>query len=69
MAKQALDKWMAKLISRKLFVWLVSTGFLVTDLITNEQWMAVALAYVGVEGFADIAVRWKAAGKNSNEVG
>ena len=65
MAKQALDKWMAKLISRKLFVWLVSTGFLVTDLITNEQWMAVALAYVGVEGFADIAVRWKAAGKST----
>jgi len=68
-AKQALDKWMAKLISRKLFVWLVSTGFLVADLITSEQWVAVALAYVGVEGFADIAVRWKAAGRNSDEVG
>ena len=65
MARQALDKWMAKLISRKLLVWLTSTGFLVADLITNEQWMAVALAYVGVEGFADIAVRWKAAGKNT----
>ena len=69
MAKQMLDKWMAKLISRKLLVWLTSTGFLVADLITSEQWVAVALAYVGVEGFADIAVRWKAAGKNSNEVG
>ena len=65
MAKQILDKWMAKLISRKLLVWLTSTGFLVADLITNEQWMAVALAYVGVEGFADIAVRWKSAGKST----
>ena len=52
---------MAKLISRKLFVWAVSTGFLIADLITSEQWVAVALAYVGVEGFADIAIRWKAA--------
>jgi len=65
MDKQALDKWVAMLISRNLFVWLVSTGFLVADLITSEQWVAVALAYVGVEGFADIAVRWKAAGKNT----
>ena len=69
MAKQILDKWMAKLISRKLFVWAVSTGFLVADLITSEQWVAVALAYVGVEGFADIAVRWKAAGRKSDEMG
>ena len=60
-ARQMLDKWVAKLISRKLFVWAVSTGFLIADLITNEQWVAVALAYVGVEGFADIAIRWKAA--------
>jgi hypothetical protein len=68
MAKQTLDKWVAKLISRKLFVWLVSTGFLVADLITSEQWVAVALAYVGVEGFADIAIRWKSANKDTPQV-
>lgn len=61
MARQALDKWVAKLISRKLLVWAVSTGFLAFDLITSDQWVAVALAYVGVEGFADIAIRWKGA--------
>ncbi len=55
------DKYLNKFISRKLLVWLASTGFLIADLITNEQWVAVALAYVGVEGFADIAIRWKAA--------
>jgi len=57
------DKYLNKFISRKLLVWLTSTGFLVADLITNEQWVAIALAYVGVQGFADIAVRWKSAGK------
>ena len=65
MARQILDKWLAKLVSRKLLVWATSTGFLVADLITSEQWVAVALAYVGVEGFADIAIRWKTANKNT----
>ena len=57
------DKYLNKFISRKLLVWLTSTGFLVADLITNEQWVAIALAYVGIQGFADIAVSWKRAGK------
>ena len=65
MARQILDKWLAKLVSRKLLVWATSTGFLVADLITSEQWVAVALAYVGVEGFADIAIRWKSARNNT----
>jgi hypothetical protein len=70
MARQALDRWLAKLASRKLIVWATSTGFLVADLITSEQWVAVALAYVGVEGFADIAIRWKSAkGEKNNEMG
>ena len=65
MARQLLDTWVAKLVSRKLLVWAVSTGFLIADLITNEQWVAIALAYVGVEGFADIAIRWKSAKNNA----
>ena len=65
MARQLLDAWVAKLVSRKLLVWATSTGFLIADLITSEQWVAVALAYVGVEGFADIAIRWKSARNNT----
>jgi hypothetical protein len=64
-----LDKWLAKLVSRKLLVWLTSTGFLIAGLITSEQWVAIALAYVGIQGFADIATQWKAAGGKKNEVG
>jgi hypothetical protein len=69
MAKQILDKWVAKLISRKLLVWAVSTGFLAFDIIQSDQWVAIALAYVGVEGFADIAIRWKSARGGDNEAG
>ena len=61
MARQVLDKWVAKLISRKLLVWAVSTVFLIFGLITSDQLVALALAYVGIQGFADIAVRWKSA--------
>jgi hypothetical protein len=69
MARQVLDKWVAKLISRKLLVWSVSTGFLAFGLINSDQWVAIALAYVGVQGFADIAIRWKAAKGDNNEAG
>tara|TARA_Y100000310_G_C20554292_1_gene749749 strand:- start:761 stop:970 length:210 start_codon:yes stop_codon:yes gene_type:complete len=62
-----LDRNLNKFISRKLLVWFCATGFLVAELITNEQWVAIALAYVGVEGFADIAIRWKNANKQLSE--
>ena len=61
--KQLLDRNLDKFVSRKLLVWLTATGFLCTGYITNEQWVVLALAYVGVQGFADIAVKWKAAGR------
>ena len=62
MLKRALDVYLEKIVSRKLLVWLTSTGFLVGGLITNEQWVAIALGYVGIQGFADLATKWKSAG-------
>ena len=58
-----LDTFLEKVISRKLLVWIFSTIFLVTGLITADQWVAIALGYVGVQGFADLAVSWKSAGE------
>ena len=69
MIKHTVDKYLNKFVSRKLLVWATSTGFLIAGLITSEHWVAVALAYVGVEGFADIAIRWKSArGEKNNEI-
>jgi hypothetical protein len=62
MLKRALDVYLEKIVSRKLLVWLTSTGFLVGGLITNEQWVAIAFGYVGIQGFADLATKWKSAG-------
>jgi len=57
--KAIIDKRLEKYLSRKLLVWLTTTGLLLADKVTNEQWVAIALAYVGIQGFADIAVKWK----------
>lgn len=54
-----LDIIAEKAISRKLLVWLASTVFLCLGNITAEEWTAISLGYVGIEGFADLAAKWK----------
>ena len=54
-----LDRWMERWASRKLIVWATATAFLAADKLGSDEWVAVALAYIGIEGLADIATRWK----------
>jgi hypothetical protein len=54
-----LDRLLEKAVSRKLVVWLMSSGFLYLGNIDGDQWVAVSLAYVGIQGVADIATAWK----------
>lgn len=54
-----LDRLLEKAVSRKLIVWLMSSGFLYLGNIDGDQWVAVSLAYVGIQGIADIATAWK----------
>ena len=57
--KQWLDTNLSKFISRKLLVFLIATALLIFDKVTENSWAAIAVAYVGVEGFADMAIRWQ----------
>ena len=59
--RHALDKALSKLLSRKLMVWLTATTFMLFNVvpIASEDWVAISLAYIGIEGLADIATRWK----------
>ena len=59
--RQALDKTLNKLLSRKLMVWLTATSFMFLDVVPLESsdWVAISLAYIGLEGLADIATRWR----------
>ena len=56
---EKLDQWLGKWASRKLMVWMTSTAFLATGALSSSDWVAVSLAYIGLQGAADIAARWK----------
>lgn len=53
------DKVLDKLVSRKLSVFVLASIFLVQGYIDGDQWVALSLAYIGLQGTADIAAAWK----------
>ena len=59
--KHVLDRVLNKLVSRKLMVWLTATGLMLTETVPlhSEDWVAISLAYIGIQGLGDIAVKWK----------
>jgi hypothetical protein len=57
--KQVADRLLEKLMSRKLMVWLTATGLLAYSDLTSSDWVAISLVYIGTEGLADIASRWR----------
>ena len=59
--RHRIDKVLNKLLSRKLMVWLTATSFMLLDVVPLESsdWVAISLAYISIEGLADIATRWK----------
>ena len=61
MMQAILDRGLNKLMSRKLMVWLTATGFMLLDVVPlrSEDWVAISLAYIGIQGLADIATQWK----------
>jgi hypothetical protein len=63
-----LDIVTEKAISRKLLVWVVSTVMLAFNKLTPDEWTAISLGYVGIEGIADIAIKWRGA-KNDQSMG
>ena len=59
MMRQVLDKGLNKLLSRKLMVWSTATYLMLfTTSLASSDWVAISLAYIGLEGLADIAARW-----------
>lgn len=60
--KGYLDKLQEKVTSRKLLIMMLATVLVCSGKIDGDQWAAISLAYIGVEGLADIATRWKHGG-------
>ncbi|MHA2020975.1 MAG: hypothetical protein ACW96N_04620 [Candidatus Thorarchaeota archaeon] len=57
-----LDKTISKVISRKLTVFLVGTAFIVLGFVTAENWMTLAVAYIGTQGFIDAVKAYRDSG-------
>ena len=59
--KEVVDKGLNKLLSRKLMVWATATVFMLmpSTPLASSDWVAISLAYIGLEGLADIATRWR----------
>lgn len=60
--KAIIDSHLERYLSRRLLVWLTSTGFLIANKIDGEQWITVSLIYIGLLGLAEIAAKYKGAG-------
>ena len=59
MSKETLDRLLNKWISRKLLVFLVACVGLFMANITSGDWVIVATAYIGIQGFTDIVAKLK----------
>lgn len=54
-----LDKILNKIISRKLMVFAVASAGLFAGNITSTDWVILATAYIGVQGFTDVIMKTK----------
>ena len=61
MLRHVLDKTLSKLMSRKLMVWLTATGLMLSERtpLDSSDWVAISLAYIGMQGLTDLATQWK----------
>lgn len=62
--KAFLDKYTEKFVSRKFLVFIIATVGWTAGILSEDNWAALSLGYVGIQGFTDLAVVWKgSAGK------
>jgi hypothetical protein len=59
MSKEQLDILLNKWISRKLMVFIVSCAGLFSGYLTSGDFVIIASAYVGIQGFTDIVNKLK----------
>ena len=59
MSKEQIDILLNKWISRKLMVFIVACAGLFSGYLTSSDWVILATAYIGVQGFTDIVNKLK----------
>lgn len=59
MSRQQFDYILNKLISRKLLVFAIACIGLFNQSLTSSDWVVIATAYIGIQGFTEIVDRLK----------
>ena len=54
-----LDTFQQKVVSRKLMVWLTASWLMFNANLESADWVAISLAYIGIQGLADIAAAYR----------
>jgi len=57
MSRQQFDFILNKLISRKLLVFAIACVALFNQTLTSSDWVIIATAYIGIEGFTNIVTQ------------
>jgi hypothetical protein len=52
-AEAFVDRWLAKLTSRKLMVWATATALTLLGHVTSEDWVIISAIYIGGQTIID----------------
>ena len=55
--KQIIDKVLGKFVSKKLTVFILACVFLTLDKIVADQWINVAMIYIGSQAAVDMIIK------------
>ena len=55
--REKIDLFLSKWVSRKLTVFIVASAGLFTGVITSNDWVIIATAYITLQGVSDIVER------------
>jgi hypothetical protein len=59
MSKEQFDIILNKWISRKLLVFIIACIGLFNQTLTSSDWVVIATAYIGIQGFTEIVTQLK----------
>jgi len=60
--KHGLDKFLEKVVSRKLLVWLTATGLLAFSDLSSSDWVLISAIYIGGQSVVDIVSKLRSNG-------
>ncbi len=57
--RHGIDKFLEKVVSRKLLVWLTATGLLAFSNLTSSDWVLISAIYIGSQSVVDIVGKFR----------